>query len=100
MQVILNMTRNTYDSELQWKQCSEYQNQFRSYASSWAPAKNLLNVGNDTIFISGVYSHATRIVDLVINETGELGMFSLLFPVFGLKNPCPETCGFLAQQEL
>lgn len=65
------MTRNTYDSELQWQQCSEFQNQFRSYASSWAPANNLLDVGNDTLFISGAYSHATRIVDLVINETGE-----------------------------
>ncbi|BDA46412.1 probable mitogen-activated protein kinase kinase kinase 11 [Coccomyxa sp. Obi] len=67
--VILNMTHNTYDSELQWKQCSEFQNQFRSFASSWAPANSLLDVGNDTIFISGAYSHATRIVDLVINET-------------------------------
>ena len=64
------MTRNTYDSELQWQQCSEFQNQFRSYASSWAPANNLRDVGNDTLFISGAYSHATRIVDLVINETG------------------------------
>ncbi len=70
MQVILNRTRNTYDSEPQWNQCLDFQSQFRNYASSWAPTDKLLDVGNDTLYISGAYTHSTRIVDLVINDTG------------------------------
>ncbi|EIE23924.1 kinase-like protein [Coccomyxa subellipsoidea C-169] len=67
--VILNRTRNTYDSEPQWNQCLDFQNQFRNYASSWAPTDKLLDVGNDTLYISGAYTRFTRIVDLVINDT-------------------------------
>lgn len=70
--MVLNNTRNTYDSENQWQQCTQFQSQFRSYATSWAPADKLFDVGNDTLYISGSYMHSTRIVDLVINETGDL----------------------------
>ena len=55
MQVILNSTVNTYDSEASWSQCSNFQESFRSYASTWMPLQNLIAEGNHTLHISGSY---------------------------------------------
>ena len=71
VQVILNNTVNTYDSEAAWYQCSNFQESFRAYASSWMPLQNLVAEGNHTLFISGSYLRPVPIRDLLINETGE-----------------------------
>ena len=71
MQVILNDTTNTYDSEPAWSQCSKFQETFRSYASSWMPLQNLVAEGNETLYISGSYIRPVAIRDLLINETGK-----------------------------
>ncbi len=71
MQVLLNNTSNTYDSEPAWSQCGKFQETFRSYASSWMPLQNLVPEGNETLFISGSYIRPVAIRDLLINETGE-----------------------------
>lgn len=71
MQVILNNTVNTYDSEASWYQCSNFQQSFRAYASSWMNVQDLIAEGNETLFFSGSYIRAVPIKDLLINETGE-----------------------------
>ena len=68
--MVLNHTVNTYDSEPSWDQCTLFQEKFRAYAVSWMPSQNLLNQGNDTLYIEGSYLRPVEIKDLLINETG------------------------------
>jgi hypothetical protein len=70
VQIVLNQTTVTYDSEVVFQNCTEFQSVFRQYASSWMPPNLITNQGTDALHINGIYSHYTRIVDLVINETG------------------------------
>ena len=70
MQIVLNQTYNTYDSEAAFKNCTEFQSVFSSYANSWTPPAKLMYQGNDTLVVPGTYTHSTHILDLVINETG------------------------------
>ena len=70
LQVILNHTRNTYDSESEWEQCAYFVQDFRAAGSQWLPANSITEVDNSTVGIPGTYGRLTPVVDTVINETG------------------------------